>query len=214
MKKELLSNVNQDNAEAICAKINQDADLEVKQLFERAQKEAQHILDGAKKEAETQKAALLRDLEKEVEKGKERILSTLNLEKKRLILDGKQKFVEEVLSDVKQKAAMFRNDPGYTEFLIQAIVEGMEVLDVDRGVIYYAAADEHIFNGGFMKKAAEACRKALAKECSLTLNKSDFNDIGVIVNSHDGRMMYDNRFEARLNRMYEDIYMELLKGAV
>jgi vacuolar-type H+-ATPase subunit E/Vma4 len=214
MNKEPLPSINQDNAEAICAKINQDADLEVRQLLERSQKEAGQIIAAAKKDIEAAKAALLRDLEKEIEKSKERVLSTLNLEKKRVILDGKQKFVDDVISDVKQKAANFRGDPGYAEFLIQAIVEGMEVLDVDRGVVYYSAADGHIFNDGFMKKAAEACRKALARECYLTLNKSDFNDIGVIVNSHDGRMMYDNRFDARLGRMYEDIYMDLLKGAV
>jgi vacuolar-type H+-ATPase subunit E/Vma4 len=115
---------------------------------------------------------------------------------------------------VKQKAARFRSDPGYSEFLVRAIVEGMQVLDVNQGVVYYAAADEHIFNGDFVKKVTDSLRKAMNKECSLTLNKSDFKDIGVIVNSQDGRMMYDNRFDARLGRMYEDIYMELLKGAV
>jgi vacuolar-type H+-ATPase subunit E/Vma4 len=214
MNKEPISNINQDNAEAICAKINQDADSEVRQSFERAKAQAQQIIDGAKKESEALKAALLRNLEKEIERSKERVLSTLNLEKKRLILDGKQKFVDEVIMDVKQKAGRFRSDPGYSEFLAGAIVEGMQVLDVAQGVVYYAAADEHIFNDGFMKKITDACRRAMNRECSLTLNKSDFKDIGVIVNSQDGRMMYDNRFDARLGRMYEDIYMELLKGAV
>ena len=214
MKKEPLPNINLDNAEAICAKINQDADSEVSQLFERAKAQAQQIIDAAKKEAGVLKAALLRDLEKEIDKSKDRVLSTLNLEKKRLILEGKQKFVEEVLSAVKQKAALFRSDPGYADFLSRSIVEGMQVLDVAQGVIYFAAADEHILNDSFMKKVTDACRRATNRECSLTLNKSDFKDIGVIVNSQDGRMMYDNRFDARLSRMYEDIYMELLKGAV
>jgi vacuolar-type H+-ATPase subunit E/Vma4 len=214
MNKEPIQNINQDNAEAICAKINQDADSEVKQLFERATAQAQQIIDGAKKEAEALKAALLRDLEKEIERSKDRVLSTLNLEKKRLILEGKQKFVEEVLSDVKLKAGRFRSDPGYQEFLAKAIVEGVQVLDVARGVVYYAAADEHIFNEGFIKKVTDACSMAMKGECFLALNKSDFKDIGVIVNSQDGRIMYDNRFDARLSRMYEDIYMELLKGAV
>ena len=214
MNKEPISNINQDNAEAICAKIKQDADSEVAQLFERAKGQAQQIIDGAKKEAEALKAALLRDLEKEIERSKDRVLSTLNLEKKRLVLEGKQKFVEQVLSDVKQKAGRFRSEPGYSEFLAGAIVEGMQVLDVARGVVFYAAADEHIFNDGFMKKITDACSRAMNRECFLTLNKSDFYDIGVIVNSQDGRMMYDNRFDARLGRMYEDIYMELLKGAV
>jgi vacuolar-type H+-ATPase subunit E/Vma4 len=51
----------------------------------------------------------------------------------------------------------------------------------------------------------------LKTECSLKFNKADFSDLGVIVNSIDGRIMYDNRFLARLERVKEEVYMELLK---
>jgi len=214
MKKETVSPMDYDNADAICAKINQDADAEVKQLFERTQAQAQGIIAQARAAAEAQKAVLLKDSEKEIDKAKDRILSTLNLEKKRLILEGKQSFVDQVLDEVKQKAAEFRGDPAYIQFLSGAIVEGVRVLGAAQVRVYYAAADEHIFNDDFIKNVSDRCRRVLNKPCELSLNKSDFRDLGVIVNSQDGRMMYDNRFLARLERMYDDISMGLMKEAV
>ncbi|MCU0651188.1 MAG: V-type ATP synthase subunit E family protein [Candidatus Omnitrophica bacterium] len=213
MNKQPVPNVNKDNADAICAKIILDAEGESRQLFKRAEFEARQILDAAKKDAQARKDILLRDVEKEIEKAKEKVLSTLNLEKKRLILEGKQRFVDNVLAEVKKKAAGLRNDPQYPEFLADAVIEGMRVLDVSEVIVYHAACDEHIFNEGFIKKVTQSCGKALNRQCAISFNKSDFNDIGVIINSQDGRIMYDNRFEARLERSYEDIYMELLKGA-
>jgi vacuolar-type H+-ATPase subunit E/Vma4 len=214
MNKEPVSPMDHENADAICAKIQQDADAEVKQLLGRAQTEAQGILSQAQAAADAQKAALLRDLEKEIDKSKDRILSTLNLEKKRLVLEGKQKFVEKVIGEVRQKAARFRGDRAYGEFLAAGVLEGLRVLDVPNVAVYYAAADEHIFNNDFVKKLTDRCSAAMNRTCVLTFNKSDFKDLGVIINSVDGRMMYDNRFSARLERMYDDIYMELLKEAV
>ena len=205
--------VNQENAEALCAKIDQDAQAEMKKLSDRAQSEAQVILSQAKAEAQSSAAAAVRELDKEIEKDKDRILSTLNLEKKRLILDGKQSFVEKVLAEVKQKTARFRGDRAYGEFLARGVIEGLKVLDVSNAVVYYASADEHLFTNDFVKKLTDRCSAAMNRPCALTLNKSEFKDLGVIVNSVDGRMMYDNRFSARLDRMYDDIYMELLKEA-
>ncbi|MFA5099705.1 MAG: V-type ATP synthase subunit E, partial [Candidatus Omnitrophota bacterium] len=128
MNKETVSPMDHDNADAICARITQDADAEVKQLFERAQAQAQSIVAQARVAAEAQKAVLLKDSEKEIDKSKDRVLSTLNLEKKRLILEGKQSFVDTVLDEVKQKAVKFRADPAYIRFLAGAIVEGVRVL--------------------------------------------------------------------------------------
>lgn len=214
MNKEPVSPMDHENADAICAKILQDADAEVKQLLDRAQAQAQEIRAQAQADADAHKASLLRDLDKEIAKSKERTLSTLNLEKKRLILDGKQKFVEKVIAGVRDMAGRFRGGRAYGEFLAAGVIEGVRVLDVPDVVVYYAAQDEHIFDKDFVKNLTNRCGAAMNKTCVLTLNKSDFKDLGVIINSADGRMMFDNRFSARLERMYDDIYMELLKEAV
>ena len=214
MKKDLVLPMNQENALSICKQIDKDAENEVNKLLERARSEVQDILAQAKAESQARTAAAQRENEKEIEKDKDRILSTLNLEKKRLILEGKQSLVEKVLAGIRQKAVRFRGDRLYGEFLVKGVLEGMRVLDVANAVVYYAAVDEHIFNSDFVKKLTDRCSAVMHTPCVLKFTKSDFKDLGVIINSMDGRMMYDNRFSARLERMYDDIYMALLKEAV
>lgn len=213
MNKNIVASANHENADAICARISQDAAMEAQKIAERAQSQAQQIVARAKEESAASTEAARRRVDREIEKDKDRLLSTLNLEKKRLILDGKQAFVDKVLAEVKAIAVRWRQDPGYEDFVIGAVLEGIRVLDVHQVVVYYAAADAHIFTEGFAKRLTDRCSAVLGQSCEVTFNKSDFSDPGVIINSRDGRMMYDNRFSARLERMYDDIYMELLKEA-
>ncbi|MDP2923179.1 MAG: hypothetical protein Q8O30_05595, partial [Candidatus Omnitrophota bacterium] len=87
------------------------------------------------------------------------------------------------------------------------------VIDEQKVDIFYSFLDEGIFSDVFIKDIQEACRKKFRKDISLTFQKNDFKDIGVLANSADKRLMYDNRFLLRLKRMYDDIYMQLLKEA-
>jgi len=121
--------------------------------------------------------------------------------------------VDKVLAEITALKDNWRRGRSYHEFLLAAVVEGMRVLEAAPAVVYYSCEDEHIFNQEFIKKIIERCNAAMHKQCDITFNKSDFKEPGVIVNSRDGRMMYDNRFSARLERMYDELYMELMKEA-
>jgi vacuolar-type H+-ATPase subunit E/Vma4 len=211
MDKKLLNQKNEENALAICSKIREDTDYETKNMLARANKEAQRILREPRDMDEKKKEGILKDLNKEIEKSKERVISALNLEKKKLVMEEKRRFAEDVLDNVKKQAQDFRNSAVYPDFLEKAIVEGSGVIDETEIEVLYSFLDENIMHDGFIKKIENICSDSLKRKCFIKLKKSDFKDLGVIVNSCDGRMMYDNRFLARLARIYEDVYMELLK---
>jgi len=207
----ILGKINQENAQVICSKISEDADDEIKSILGAARKESEKINSAARKVIEDKNQVIFKDLEREIQKSREKILSSLNLEKKRLVLGEKDKFIQSVLAQVKKKAEDFRRESNYLEFLKNAIIEGVEVIEENNIEIYYSVLDERIFNDDFKDKIEKACSQILKTECSLKFNKADFSDLGVIVNSIDGRIMYDNRFLARLERVKEEVYMELLK---
>lgn len=211
MDNKIFGQINQENADLICAKINQEADEEVKTILEKARRETEKILAQARKVAEDKRQLILKDLGIEIQKSREKILSSLNLEKKRLVLGEKDKFVQSVLAEVKKEAEGFHKDSGYPQFLEKAIIEGINVIGENNIAIYYSYLDEHLFNDFFINKIRNVCSAGMNKDCSIKLNKADFKDLGVIVNSLDGRMRYDNRFLPRLERVREEIYMELLK---
>jgi len=213
MENKVLGQINRENAEEICSLIRKDAQAEVAIVLERARKETEKVLAQAQSQAEQKKQAILKGLDSDIQKLKDKILSSLTLEKKRLVLSEKDKFVQAVIEAAKNEAAGFRASPGYPAFLEKAIIEGIKVIGDSHIEVYYSALDEQLIQEGFIKKIENGCSAAIKRQCALKFHKADFQDPGVIVYSADGRMIFDNRFSARLKRLNEEISMELLKGS-
>lgn len=193
-----------EDAGEICKKIIDDASSQADAILAAAGKEKSKILEEANQEAENKKKEALKRNDLEVEKIKQKIFSTLNLEKKKLFLEEKSRFIETVLEKVKETSAEFRKNQGYGEFLGKAVSEGIDVIGEAEAVVLYSALDENIIKSVPIKNT---------NGVKLEFKKSDFKDIGVIVQSKDSRLIYDNRFFARFKRLYDEIYMDLLKGA-
>lgn len=198
MDKNLYSKVKIEDAEEICRRIREDAATQADVMLAGAKKEKARILGEANLEAETKKKEILKRNELEIDKIRQKIFSTLNLEKKKLFLEEKARFIETILEKVKEAAMEFRRGHGYKTFLEKAIAEGIAVLGETEVEVMYSSLDEKIIEDMQVKGAQ--------------FKKSDFKDTGVIVQSKDARLIYDNRFSARFKRLHDDIYMELLKG--
>lgn len=210
-KDELLKQSGCENADAICAKIRQDADEEASGIIEHARRDAEKAAEAARQQIASRRETALLELEKELVKIRERSVSLANLEKKRISLEGRSRFVDTVLAGVNRRAREFRCTDAYRDFLVNVVCEGVSVLDSADAQVYYSAADEAVFTDGFRQQIQAACSDRFRKNIRLSFKKSDFNDLGVVVNSSDGRMSFDNRFLARLDRIKEQVYMELLK---
>jgi len=204
MDKSLYSMAKIEDAGEICRKIIEDATAQADSMLTSAKKEKSKILEEANHEAENRKKEALKKNDIEIEKMKQKTFSTLNLEKKKLFLEEKSRFIEAVLEKVREIAAEFRQNPDYKTFLEKAISEGVEVIGEKEIDVLYSGLDEKIIKGDFIKNI---------NSVALEFKKRDFKDIGVIMQSKDSRLIYDNTFSARFKRLYDDIYMDLLKGA-
>lgn len=187
-----------ENVQEICARIHQDAETESKYILEKARQDEEKIINGAMADAERQKGNLLLSLEEEQQNIRERIFSSLNMDKKRIMFDEKKKLAEQVLEEVRKMAADFRKSKEYASFLRQAVGECAHVINTAEIGIRYAAPDEKLIN------------EVVKDKSKYRLIKSDFTDLGVVGQSGDGRQEYDNRFAARLKRKYDELYLELL----
>ena len=121
------------------------------------------------------------------------------MEKRRVCLEAKSLFIEDVIAAVKREAENFRGSKDYVKFLREAILEGIKIVDDRKVQVFYSHLDE----------------KAISQvgDLPVEFKRSDFGEIGVIVQSQDGRLLFDNRFSARLKRSYDEIYVKLLKEA-
>lgn len=213
MDRQALDQISVDNAALLCSRIREDADKQVAEIVEKQRADAGALIQQAQAEAQRRKIAALAAVEKELEKFREKAASALNLEKRRLLLEGKSAFVKAVFERVSRQAQELRGSQAYAEFLRQAVVEGAQVVEAPALEVFHAPADRHIFTPEFVQAAEKLCSQSLRMSCQLRMTSGDFSDIGVIVATQDGRMIFDNRFAARLARMYDQVYAELLKEA-
>jgi vacuolar-type H+-ATPase subunit E/Vma4 len=216
MKKDMYSEITQasrENAQEICAKIRRDAEAEAEEILARARKEAERILEEGRAQAERKSLHLVEEQARKAEKIWEKTFSTLAMEKKRIALEEKNVFLRNVLDRVRRQAESFRRSKEYEDFLAEAVLEGALVIDDEAVDVRFARADEAIFTGAFAGRVETLCAEKTGRRVSLSFRAGDFQDIGVMVFSRDGRLSYDNRFASRLARVYDDIYMGLLRGA-
>jgi len=205
--------VNRQDAEIICAKIREEAEYQYREILQKARNEAEEIIQQARRQAESQREELFNALKKELAKAEEKIISMFNLEKKRIILEGKRAFVEDVMDAVKKEAEAFRNSVEYPDFLKKAIMEGLSVIDDENIDVIYSQIDSRFINDAFINEVTLLAKDRFHPGVNIKFQKGDFKDIGIIMQSQDGRRIYDNRFSARLKRVYEDVYAQLLKEA-
>jgi vacuolar-type H+-ATPase subunit E/Vma4 len=216
MKKETYTEIaqaNRENAQEICAKIRHDADAEAGDILSRARKEAENILAEGRAQSEQKSRLLFAEQARHAEKIQEKIFSTLAMEKKRIALEEKNIFLRNVLDRVRRLAEAFRRSKEYEDFLAAAVLEGVLVIDTEAVDVSFSKNDEKIFTDAFARKVEALCNEKTGRHVSLSFKGADFQDIGVTVLSRDGRLSYDNRFASRLARVYDDIYMGLLRGA-
>ncbi len=208
MDKKALGQGGKENTDLICARINQEAQEEIKIILDKARGEAGNILAQARVEAESKKQLILRELDKALLKSKEKTFSSLNLEKKRLVLMEKEMFVHAVLAELNKDFEEFRETSEYLDFLKKAVLQGVKVIAEKNIVVYFSFMDERYFHETFIADVKKLCLDA---GCAVEFKKAEFEDLGVIINSTDDRVMYDNRLSSRLERHKEEIYGALLK---
>ena len=197
--------------EEISRRIQEEAEQQAKDIIQQAKKEAEEILNAAQQKAITERAKKMADLELALKQMRERIFSSLNLEKRRIELKEKERFIKDVFKEVQRQAESFRNSEEYPNFLIEAILEGISVLDKEELQVIYSSLDEPIFTESFLQTLSEECNRRLGKEVIIHPEKGDFLDIGVKLQSMDRRIIFDNTFSARLARVQEEIYNRLLR---
>lgn len=200
-----------DDAEKLIMEIEKTASENAEQIIQQAKSKAQEILDDARKKAQQ----IIDDEKKKTQEfiaiAEQKAEASIKMELRRKSLELKKQYIEKVLEAVKQKVSEFRKSAQYRDFLKNAVLEAIEVIDSPEINISFSGFDEIYFNPDFEKEIMEICRKDLKKEVSIRFIKTDLRDAGIIGVSGDGRIVYENTITARMQRMYDEIYAELLK---
>lgn len=200
-----------ENSDNLCGRIIEDADKESQKILDKAREKVNEIFENNKKEIEQARAEILKTAQAKASANQTRILSTLNLDERKIILNAKENIFNQVIEEVNKKASGFRFAKEYPEYLKNLVIEGALVIDYKEIEIIANSLDANIFSETFMDGIRNELKNKYSRDISFEI-KSDgrIKDIGVILKSKDKRIEYDNTFSARVNRVYDQIRIDIL----
>ena len=180
-------------------------------ILKQARTDAERTLESAEKEAGRIREEYLRKAEMQAEAVKRKILSGLHLEIQQEELKSREALLNEVFDRVKARLERFRGKKDYRAVLERFIVEGAQALG-GKTVRIVAGSEE---KKRLTQAVISAIEKAAAVEgegkITLKLEKQTADEGGVLLESEDGRIRYDNRFSSRLERFKRRMRLEATK---
>lgn len=200
-----------DSSDNLCAKIMEDAQKESKLILDKTQEKVRELFEKNKKEIEEIGNEILKTAQDMATARQVRILSTVNLDERKIVLNAKEKIANLVFEEVKKKAAKFRFSKEYPQYLRNLVIEGTLVIDYSEIEITGSSSDENIFSPPFIDEIQKELKNKYSQDISLEFKKDDsIKDIGVILKSKNKRIEYDNTFSARMSRVYDEIRADIL----
>jgi len=200
----------EENIGGLIDEIEKQATLKIEEIMAHARARADEIIANAKKQEEQILQDEKEKAQKTIEMMKHRAQSKLKMELRKMKLEMKKEFADNVIKKTREISSSFRHHVDYKKFLVNAILEGVKVIDEPEIIVEFSPLDTDYFSQEFAKDIMDRCKNKLKKNILIKFVKGNFDDIGVIVKSQDGFIIYENTFSARMRNLYDSIYSELL----
>ena len=147
-------------------------------------------LDGSLPQLEAEYDRIISEGEKEAEKIKKQLVGASDLEARNRQLLAVEERVDAVLSEAVQRIKSAERDDSYAELIKSMIAESAANLGTDEIVLHTSRQD------------MEAVRSAASEVQGARVSDEEISCLGgVIAESGDGAMAFDNTIDARMERL-------------
>ena len=189
-----------------------------------AQAQARKLVDNAGRSAEAESRKTEREIAKieediragwdaKVEKLRMREVSTARVEARRIILNAREEAVKRVFAEIGQGLEHLRTDPGrYRESLRNLAAEALTAIGGGEAVLRICERDSAVAGeafaqdlGTYLGRTGEGPRFRIEYE-------GRDNGGGCIASSPDGRIVFDNTFGRRLERLRSELRALIIEG--
>ena len=184
-------------------------------IIEQAQIDAAAIIEKAEhsvlEKSKTSDSSLSRirqetdkKIAEKIEEIENQMESAINSEKRRQRLKEREILNTDVKALFMDKIKKMIGSAEYEEFLAKAIAEGAIAVNDDEAIVSCSFKEE--LNESILDRASEIITQHTGKKIKLTLSeKPPHTHQGIIVESVNGRIAYNNQIVSRLRRFDEDI---------
>ena len=191
--------------------IIKNAEQEAEEILQKAEKNISEqdssfntVLERIRKETDQKISLKLEELSKRAE-------ASVQSETRRRNLRQREKINEEVTATFLDMISDLIPTAEYREFLCKLIAEG--AIAVNDSEVRVRASFREEITPEMLKKAEDLVLEETG--CRISIKRSDAEPLtgpGVVVESSNGRISYNNQIESRLRRFDEDVKMIIING--
>jgi len=183
--------------------IIKEAKEKAENITAKAKEQAKKVLNEAKQEAEKAAEEIITKKKAEAESQARRILSEAKLEARLKILNAKEQLISEVFDEAVKRLKEFSQSTQYKITLENLIKDAAMI--IGGGDLEILLPENTNVNLDLTKIAREV-EEQTGRTTSFTVSKNRIKSIGgVIVRSKDQLLTVDNTFEARFERLREQL---------
>jgi vacuolar-type H+-ATPase subunit E/Vma4 len=154
---------------------------------------------------------MIRKAEAQAEGIRKKILSGVRLDVKKQNLRTREELLSKIFEQVKEKIEAFRQTKAYKGYLKELVIEGVMAIDAERMRVLPGNVEKKLLSEATVKQIIGEIQKRTGRKMKLSVADQPLPEGGVVLISEDERMLFDNRFSARMQRMQSQMRLEAMK---
>ena len=176
-------------------RILSDARLKSASILKKAEEKASKIVEEARARARREADELIARAKVDAEALRRSILSTKVRANRLRILEEKNKIIQSVISSVEERLTTLGKSGDFQDSLKMMVTEAATAVGSDQLVV-------RVGFPGVSKKDLDSIGNSLPKGAKLVVEDNPIDQLGgVIASDPKGRVVFNNSFRARLDRM-------------
>ena len=185
----------EENIELLERAILNEARAEAEQILSEAQTRAEAIRQSAQKQAAAERAEILQHATQEADRLRSQAIATTQLRARTMQLDHREKLLDKVFKDAREQLPNIEQWNNYDQIAMHLLREALTQLNVKKVNVRADASTGKLLN--------EKVLAQIGADLKLELKQAHPLDkgTGVVVETHDGHLHFDNTLETRLNRL-------------
>jgi vacuolar-type H+-ATPase subunit E/Vma4 len=197
------------------AKILADARSEADRAIKSAGRSVEAQRRKAEAEAEKARKEVLERVRRKVEKLKSKETASAQIESKRLLLKAREQAISGILERIGRELEAVRGDrPRYGKALRRLAAEAVAAVDLPLVLLRLNPEDAALLGEGFAGEVAADVKGLLGRDIEVRMETGTDEGLtsgGCIAASEDGRIIFDNTFKRRLERMKQELRSMIVK---
>lgn len=188
-------NTMSESLEKLQNRILSDARLKAEDTTKEAQARAQQILEEAKRRAQKESEEILAKAKVEAESVRRSILSSKVRVNRLRILDEKNRIVQDIIHTVEDQLSTIARSDRFENTAQRFVAEAVKAVESDQPIVRIGFRDAS-------KKNLDGMSRILPKGGKLIIDEKPIDDFGgVIATDPEGRVVFNNTFKSRLERL-------------